>query len=207
MSYTKRITKLIVFILMLCLFSTPVEAKNKIKLNHKSITLRVGATSTLKLKHAKGKVKWKSKKTKIVQVSKKGKIKAKKKGKTTIVANYKGKQYKCKVIVKAKKNKDTPLVEKQNQCNHEWKEIMKTEHHDAVYEERMVKDCVVYHYYCRNCEKWYPEITDDPCDGANGGTGSYPVSPAEYETVCVQEAFDEQVGTGRYECTKCRMIK
>ena len=74
----------------------------------KKITLRVGKTKKLSVKNAgkKVKAKWKSKSKKIATVSKKGKVKAKKAGKTWITCKfkYKGKKYtlKCKVTVKKK---------------------------------------------------------------------------------------------------------
>ena len=72
-----------------------------IKLSKKKITLYVGDSVKLKLKNAKGTVKWKSSKTSVAKVSK-GKVTAKKKGKATIKATYKKKTYKCTVTVKDK---------------------------------------------------------------------------------------------------------
>ena len=77
------------------------------KLNKKKVTLKVGKSVTLKVKGTKKKVTWKSSNTKVVTVSKKGKIKAKKKGTATIYAKVANKKLKCKVTVKPKKT--TPL--------------------------------------------------------------------------------------------------
>ncbi len=77
-----------------------VEAASKVKLNKKKITLYVGKTTTLKVKGTKKKVKWSSSKKSVATVSSKGKVKAKKKGTTTITAKVGGKKYKCKVTVK-----------------------------------------------------------------------------------------------------------
>lgn len=75
--------------------------KKKVKLNKKKATLRVGESITLKLKRAKAKkVKWSSSKPKVAKVTKKGVVKALKKGTTTITAKYKGNKYKCKIKVK-----------------------------------------------------------------------------------------------------------
>lgn len=82
---------------------TVKAAAKKISISKKSATLTVGKTLTLKLKNAKAsKVKWSISNKKIATVSK-GKVKAKKAGKATITAKYKGKKYKCKITVKAKK--------------------------------------------------------------------------------------------------------
>ena len=54
----------------------------------------------MKNKPAGVKVVWKSSKKKVATVSKKGKVKAKKPGKTTITAKVGKKKYKCKVVVK-----------------------------------------------------------------------------------------------------------
>lgn len=83
----------------------------KISINKKSATLIKGKTLKLKLKNAKAsKVKWSSSKKKVATVSKKGKVKAKKKGKATITAKYKGKKYKCKITVKNKAKKKSLTV-------------------------------------------------------------------------------------------------
>lgn len=84
-----------------CLSSVPAKAAT-IKLNKKSLTLTAGSSYTLKIKGTKAKVKWSSKKKSIATVSSKGKVKAKKVGKTTITAKVKGKKYTCKITVKAK---------------------------------------------------------------------------------------------------------
>lgn len=79
------------------------EKYKKIHLNKKSANLFVGSTVKLKLNGAKAKkVTWKSANKKIAVVSKKGIVRAKKEGKTTITATYNGKKYKCKVTVKKK---------------------------------------------------------------------------------------------------------
>ena len=83
---------------------TGVNAKTVTKLSSKKIVLQVGKTKKLKVKNkpAGVKVVWKSSKKKVATVSKKGKVKAKKPGKTTITAKVGKKKYKCKVIVKRK---------------------------------------------------------------------------------------------------------
>lgn len=80
------------------------------KLNKKTIYMLKGKTYQLKVKNltkaAVRKVKWKSSNTKIVKVSKSGKLTAKDYGSATVTAKYRGKTLKCKVIVesKAKRN-------------------------------------------------------------------------------------------------------
>lgn len=70
----------------------------------KSIIMKAGQTYTLKVVKAK-KIKWKSSNKKIVTVSKKGKITAKKAGTATITAKAKGKKYKTTVTVSSGENK------------------------------------------------------------------------------------------------------
>ena len=78
-----------------------VKAPKKIALSKKKLALSKGGKATLKLKNAKAsKVKWTSKSSRIATVSKKGVVTAKRAGKTTVVAKYKGKTYSCKVTVK-----------------------------------------------------------------------------------------------------------
>lgn len=79
------------------------DAKAKVKLNKKKLVLTVGKKAKLKVKETKKKVKWSSSKKKIATVTKKGVVKAKKKGTAKIVAKIGKKKYTCKVVVKAKK--------------------------------------------------------------------------------------------------------
>ena len=103
----KHITMLLVFVMLFSVFASTstitASAKTKIKLSKTSITLTLGKSKTIKLsgltkKQAK-KVKWKSANKKIATVSK-GKITSKNVGTTKITATYKGKKYKCKVLVR-----------------------------------------------------------------------------------------------------------
>lgn len=95
-----------VLILSLCApFAQSVDSSAaKIYLNRKKVTLTKGCTRTLKVKGISKKktVKWKSSNKKIVTVSKKGVITAKKKGSATITATIKKQKLRCKVNVVAK---------------------------------------------------------------------------------------------------------
>lgn len=86
---------------------TNVEAKAAPRLNYKKVTLVQGKKKRLKVRNLKKgrKVKWYSTKKSVATVSKKGVVKAKKKGKATIVAKVGKKKYRCKVIVKKKTTK------------------------------------------------------------------------------------------------------
>ncbi|MBO5372888.1 MAG: Ig-like domain-containing protein [Lachnospiraceae bacterium] len=90
--------------------SQTVHAATKPKLNKQSVRLIKGQTTKLKLKGAKGTIKWKSSKKSVASVSKKGMIKARKKGSTKISAKYAGKTYKCKVWVEVPKISKTALA-------------------------------------------------------------------------------------------------
>lgn len=109
-----KIKKSIALILTLALVITLLPyssfdsfAAKKTKISKKKITLVVGQKKKLKIKNKpKGvKVKWKSKNKKIAKVSKKGKVKALRVGKTKIIAKVGKKKYKCTVIVKARSGK------------------------------------------------------------------------------------------------------
>ncbi len=83
--------------------SVPATGKAaKIKLNKKKVSLEIGDSVKLKVKSYKGKVKWSSSKKKVASVSKKGVVKAKKKGKAVITAKAGAKKMKCKITVKNK---------------------------------------------------------------------------------------------------------
>lgn len=98
----------ITLILSLCLtLAAPVDAKSKVKLNITKATLSIGGSINLKLLNNKKKVTWKSSNKKVASVTKKGKVKAKKKGKASIVAKVGKKKYTCKVTVGKVSKKST----------------------------------------------------------------------------------------------------
>lgn len=73
-----------------------------IKISKKKATLTKGQSITLKIKGTKKKAKWSSSNKSVATVSSKGKVKAKKVGKTTIMAKVAKKSLKCKVKVEKK---------------------------------------------------------------------------------------------------------
>lgn len=85
------------------------QAKAKIRLSAKKISLKVGQTKKLKVKGTKKKVVWKSSKKKIASVSKKGVVKALRRGKAKITAKTAGKKLVCMVTVKNSKIKPTVI--------------------------------------------------------------------------------------------------
>lgn len=101
-----------------------VSAKSvdkKIGLNKKNVTLAVGDSQKLKVKNLPdgAKVSWSSSKKTVASVSKKGRIKAKKKGKATIRCKIaygknksKTKTLKCKISVTGKKKKSVVYMTK-----------------------------------------------------------------------------------------------
>lgn len=98
----KRMFTICLSMLLILVLALPVDAKaaTDVHLNKTKTTLYVGQSTTLKLSGAKVK-KWKSNDKNIATVNKNGKVVAKKKGTTTIVATTKnGKTYKCKVTIK-----------------------------------------------------------------------------------------------------------
>ena len=105
MNKRNRISILIIAVLVLFVSigsAVNVDAAT-VKLNKKSVTLKVGKTVTLKVKGTKKKVKWVSSNKKVATVTQKGKVKAKKKGTATIYAKVGKKKLKCKIKVKAAK--------------------------------------------------------------------------------------------------------
>lgn len=73
--------------------------KNGLKISAIEKTLKVGKSATLKVTGTKKKVTWSSSNSKIVKVTKKGKITAKAKGTATIYFKVDGKKYAVKVTV------------------------------------------------------------------------------------------------------------
>ena len=111
------IRKVIIFVMALSIvMAVPVTSHAKVSLNKTKVTLTVGKTVTLKVKGTKAKVKWSSSKKSVASVSKKGKVKARKPGKAYITAKVGAKKYRCRVIVKAKKQEvdSTKIIETPN---------------------------------------------------------------------------------------------
>ena len=103
-----------------CLFnSTSVSAKQQTpKLSSTKISLETGSKKTLKIKKLSenAKISWKSNNSKIVKVSKKGIVSAKKVGSTVVKATVKqnGKKYVLKCKVRVNDSVTTPTVA--NKC-------------------------------------------------------------------------------------------
>ncbi|WP_026499508.1 Ig-like domain-containing protein [Butyrivibrio sp. WCD2001] len=104
------------------LFSSPICASasatyDAIELSESKVFLEVGDSFEISLKNAiESSVKWKSKNKSIASITKKGKIKAKKVGKTKITATYNGQKYKCTVTVAAK-GKGYPAANPQSEVS------------------------------------------------------------------------------------------
>ncbi|MBD5135440.1 MAG: flavodoxin [Lachnospiraceae bacterium] len=82
------------------------------ELNITELSMSVGQAKTLSVSNNKKKVQWTSSKKSVATVSSKGKIKAKKAGKTIITAKIGNKKLKCNVIVNkpSQKKKDVLIV-------------------------------------------------------------------------------------------------
>ena len=111
----KIMRKLVCVVFALLVFGVlsghAVSAASGISMRDKKISLWQGKTKQLSLvsvpKKQAGKIRWKSSNRSLVFVSKKGKIKAKKAGKATVTAAYKGKKYKCQIRVVKQTKKTT----------------------------------------------------------------------------------------------------
>ncbi len=96
----KKIVSIMIFLLLCLSFivnTNSVDAKPKI--NKEKISIYLGEEYKLKIKETKKIVKWSSMNKKIASVTTKGTVKAKLKGKATIIATVGKNVYKCKVIV------------------------------------------------------------------------------------------------------------
>lgn len=91
--------------------NTVIAQAAAVKISQKKLTLEVGASKVLKLTGTKGKVTWSTSKKSVAEVSKTGKVTAKKAGKATITATIGKKKYTCQVTVTAAAAVN-PLVKK-----------------------------------------------------------------------------------------------
>ena len=103
MRTAKRVSTVVICIAMVfvCIGMTAEVHAAAVKLSKKSVSLDIDKSATLKVKGTKKAVKWSSSNKKIVVVSKKGKITAKKAGTATVYAKVASKKLKCKVSVRA----------------------------------------------------------------------------------------------------------
>lgn len=95
----KKILAFFTIAMLVFTLAPPENVSAKAKISKKSVTITKGKTYTLKIKGTKKKAKWTSSKKSVATVSKKGKIKAKKRGSATITAKIGKKKYRCKVKV------------------------------------------------------------------------------------------------------------
>lgn len=100
----KSICKLVaIFMAVIMILSfNPVNAQaaTKMKINKTKTTIYVGDSTSLKVTGTNKKIKWTSSNKKVATVTAKGKVTAKKVGKTVITAKVAGKKFKCTVVVK-----------------------------------------------------------------------------------------------------------
>ena len=92
-----------------------------------------------------------------------------------------------------------------SQHSHSWTPV--TVHHDAVYEQQWVENVVQKHGYicgtCKHISASYSEASAHVEASGRGGCGSFgsyswTEDHGSYQSVCVQEAYDEIVG---YKCS------
>lgn len=100
----KSICKLVaIFMAVIMILSfNPVNAQaaTKMKINKTKTTIYMGDSTSLKVTGTNKKIKWTSSNKKVATVTAKGKVTAKKVGKTVITAKVAGKKFKCTVVVK-----------------------------------------------------------------------------------------------------------
>lgn len=113
--------------------AAPGEAHAAPKISAKAKTLAAGKSFALKVKGARGKIKWSSTNRKVATVTSKGKVKAKKMGTATVTAKIGGKRVaSCKVTVR----KAAAAHE------HSWKKVVvKEAWEEPVYETVVVCFC------------------------------------------------------------------
>ena len=98
-------------------------------------------------------------------------------------------------------------------CSHNWVEIKTTVHHEAQYDTQIVHHNDVWRHTetCTTCgavgyDGQFPNCVCYPCYTS---PGRELITPAYDENVqvLVKNAYDEQVGTGQYKCSKCGAVK
>lgn len=207
-----------------CRFKVTVKNAS-LNLSQKSLSLKKGKTYTFKAYANKTKlkatsVKWTTSNKKIVSVNKNGTIKALKNGKAVITAKTSFGTAKCTVTVSSKPHQHTWVDHTAT------KQVPRTVHHDAVYEDVTIPAVTQTQYRCFGCNQWFNSLealnahafgvqigaeSGDPNKCGSTGTGAtreYVITPAYTEHRLVKDAWDETVyDTQTYvdyqECTGC----
>ena len=104
-------------------------------------------------------------------------------------------------------NTSTTEKPQTTECQHNWVELTKTVHHDAVYKTVVVKQAVYANYLCYDCGTYCVDIfaheKQTGCSSNWTSCSGYVLEPEVTEQQKVSDAYDEEVGTGVYECSKC----
>lgn len=100
-------------------------------LSNKSIKITKGKTCKLSLRKTDQKIVWKSSNNKIASVSRKGVVKAKRKGTCKITATVLGKKYSCKVTVNTapKRSNGSSVASQKVQTSYVWLSATGTKYH------------------------------------------------------------------------------
>lgn len=207
-----------------CRFKVTVKNAS-LNLSQKSLSLKKGKTYTFKAYANKTKlkatsVKWTTSNRKIVSVNKNGTIKALKNGKAVITAKTSFGTAKCRVTVSSKPHQHTWVDHTAT------KQVPRTVHHDAVYEDVTIPAVTQTQIRCLGCGQYFTSLSDlrnhamkvqmgmdsgDPqrCgSNAADATREVVITPAHTEHRLVKDAWDETVyDTQTYvdyqECTGC----
>lgn len=99
-SICKLIAIFMAVIMILSFNPVNAQAATKMKINKTKTTIYVGDSTSLKVTGTNKKIKWTSSNKKVATVTAKGKVTAKKAGKTVITAKVAGKTFKCTIVVK-----------------------------------------------------------------------------------------------------------
>ena len=99
-SICKLVAIFMAVIMILSFNPVNAQAATKMKINKTKTTIYVGDSTSLKVTGTNKKIKWTSSNKKVATVTAKGKVTAKKAGKTVITAKVAGKKFKCTIVVK-----------------------------------------------------------------------------------------------------------
>lgn len=206
-----------------CRFKVTVKNAS-LNLSQKSLSLKKGKTYTFKAYANKTKlkatsVKWTTSNKKIVSVNKNGTIKALKNGKAVITAKTSFGTAKCTVTVSSKPHQHTWVDHTAT------KQVPRTVHHDAVYEDVTIPAVTQTQEQCLGCKQWFNSLDDivnhamkvqmgmeagDPqrCGSVGGVEREVVITPAHTEHRLVKDAYDEtvydvQTYVDYQECTGC----
>lgn len=196
----KKMATMMMLVLMLVVTAMPVSAAS-MKLSKKSAILKTGQSITLQVKGSKKKAKWTTSNKKVATVNQRGKITAKKPGKTTITAKIGKKKLTCKVTVKKAPKKATASNSNSNSTNNTTNEANgNTTNQTIYYKGQKTENGITYSVVADSNNRLWLDISNHTANSISmGWTGDFyiTVKTSQGERNIPMDYMESLKNTGR----------